>query len=345
MLAQLPLELIDRVIECLSFDDVRAIACVCSALRPPAQLRLFKTISIWGLADTDPITPSRTEILLSQPSLLRCASHLIVEDLQFPFILHQREISIHSLWPHLPTMYRLTYVELDLEPSTYAIGLSALEALGSAREIELNLRTTVPIDLIISDKPLPVHSLTMPVDTAGDQLTTQLLRKCSQTLRVLRLFLQMNRVPSLAPLPYLCELSLHMCIEGSDPDLVSWFSFLDQHPTITCLSIDSRFILLVPPLPNMLPNLHSLKATTLVIERLIPGRPIHSVHAIYYSYPSPPFPVNTMCQIFQLSNVPLTVLEITTYSIFPGEGLIKVLKSLPKLREFTLDKPRYEVCP
>ena len=149
MLAQLPLELIDRVIECISFDDVRAIACVCSALRLPAQRQLFKTISISGLENADDSTPTRTELILSQPNLLRCASRLLVEDRLFLFLLFQRErreISIHSLWPHVPTMYRLTYVELNLEPSTYAIALSTLEGLGSAREIELNLRVGLPPD-------------------------------------------------------------------------------------------------------------------------------------------------------------------------------------------------------
>src|SRR5258708_3718618 len=178
MLAQLPLELIERVIECLSLNDPRAIACVCSAVRPPAQLRLFRTIPINGLAETDHATPSHTENILSHPNLLQCASRLIV---------HQRKISIHSLWPHLPTMYRLTYVELDLTPINYAVGLSTLEGLGPAREIQLKLRHPLTPDLAISDKPLPVRSLSIRVDTEGDQSARQLIQKCSQTLRELHL--------------------------------------------------------------------------------------------------------------------------------------------------------------
>ena len=344
MLAQLPLELIDRVIECLSFDDVRAIACVCSALRLPAQRQLFKTISISGLENADDSTPTRTELILSQPNLLRCASRLLVEDRLFLFLLFQRErreISIHSLWPHVPTMYRLTYVELNLEPSTYAKALSTLEGLGSAREIELNLRVGLPPDLIISDKPLPVHSLSIPVGAADDELTRQFFQKCSQSLRKLHLYLYINKVPSIPPLPYLCELSLYAMAQSHGQDLTPWFPFLDQHPTITRLSIDTIYTLSVPPPPNVLPNLQSLKANTVISEPLIPGRPIHGVHVEYYS---DQFPVDIMFRALRSSNVPLTILEITTYAIFPREGLVNLLQNLPKLLEFTLEKPRYEVC-
>ena len=342
MLAQLPLELIDRVIECLSFDDVRAIACVCSALRLPAQRRLFRTILISGLAKPDDATPTRTELILSQPNLLRCASRLIVEDRQFQFSLLQREISIQSLWPHLPAMmYRLAYLELSLEPSTYAIALSALEGLGSAREIELSLRIGMPPDLVISDKPLPVHSLSIPVGPADDQLTTQLFQKCSQSLRKLHLYLYMDGVPSIPPLPYLCELSLHARFKSNGQDLTPWFPFLNQHPTITRLSIDTIYTLSAPPPPNVLPNLQSLKANTVVSEQLIPGRPILGVRVEYYSDRCR---VDIMFRALRSSKVPLTILEITTYAIFPGEALINLLQDLPKLRAFTLEKPRYEVC-
>ena len=344
MLAQLPLELLDRVIGCLSFDDIHAIACVCSALRLPAQRRLFRTILISGLANTDDATPTHTENLLSQPNLLRCASRLLVEDRLFRFLFLQREIremSIHSLWTHVPTMYRLTYVELSLEPSAYAIALSTLEGLGSVREIELNLRVGLPHDLVISDKPLPVHSLSIPVGAADDELTRQFFQKCSQSLRKLHLYLYINRVPSFPPLPNLCELSLYARSQSHGQDLTRWFPFLAQHPTITRLSIDTIYNLSVPPPSNVLPNLQSLKATTVVSEQLIPGRPIHVVNVEYYSEQ---FPVGTMFQVLRSSNVPLTILEITTWAIYPGEALINLLQSLPKLCEFSLEKPRYEVC-
>ena len=344
MLAELPLELIDRIIECLSFDDVRAIACVCSVLRLPAQRRLFRTISIWSLVNPGDPTPTRTEIILSQPHLLRCASHLVVDDYLLQLALFQRKISLHSLWLHLPTMYRLTYVVLCLGRSTYAMALSALEGLGSVREIELNLRNRMHPGLIISDKPLPVHSLTIPVYASGSQLTRQLFQKCSQSLRKLHLDLYTNRVPPIPPLPYLCELSLRamlVMLESQGYELTPWFPFLDQHPTITRLSIDTIYTLSVPPPPNVLPNLQSLKANTVISEPLIPGRPIHGVHVEYYS---DQFPVDIMFRALRSSNVPLTILEITTYAIFPREGLVNLLQNLPKLLEFTLEKPRYEVC-
>ena len=341
MLTQLPVEIIDQVIECLSPEDIRAIACVCSALRPPAQVRLFRTICIRSLAEVDDTTPSRTEVILSHPSLLRCASRLIVEESQFP---DQREISIDSLWHHLPMMYRLTYLELDLRPSNYAIGLSTLEGLGSTREIDLNLMLPLTPDLVMSDKPLPVRSLAISVTAVDDQVTRRLIQKCSQSLRKLRLFLQMNGVPSIPPLPHLCELSLHAIFPGNDTDFASWFPFLEQHPTITRISMDTGYVLAVPTPRCVLPNLQSIKANTTVCEWLIPGRPVQDVHAEYYSYTSPQFPLDVMFRVLRLSNVPLTTLEITTYNMLHGEELINMVQTLPKLRKFMLDKPRYAVC-
>ena len=341
MLAQLPVEIIDQVIECLSLQDIRAVACVCSALRPPALLRLFRTIRIRSLAEANDTTPSRTEVILSHPNLLHCASRLIVKQSQFPY---EREISIDSLWPHLPMMYRLTYLELDLPPSNYAIGLSTLEGLGLTKEIELNLRHPLTPELIISDTPLPVRSLSIRVNTLGDQVTRRLLQKCSQSLRKLHLSLQMNRVPSIPPLPHLCALSLHPTLTSGVPDLALWFPFLDQHPTITRLSIDRASVSAVPIPPNILPNLQSLKTSPVIGERLIPGRPVHSVQAKSYSTPyNSSFPGDIMSRVLRPSNVPLTILEITRYHILPEE-LIKLVQTLPKLRKFTLERFCYQVC-
>jgi len=346
MLAQLPVEIIDQVIERLSLEDIRAIACVCSALRPPALLRLFRTIRIRSLAETADTTPSHTEAILSHPNLLQCASRLIVEEPQFPFqaLLDQREISIHSLWSYLPMMHRLTYLELDLGPSNEAIGLSTLEGLGLTKEIELNLRLPLTPDLVISNKPLPVRSLSISVDTAGDQSTRRLLQKCSQSLRELRLFIQMDGVPSIPPLPHLFELVLHMSLAGDDPDLALWFPFLEQHPTITRLSVDTGYTLAVPTPPNVLPNLRSIGASRMVTERLIPGRPVHDVRVEWYCFTSPQIFVDIMSRVLRLSDVPLTILQITTYHTVRSEELVKIVQTLPKLRKFTLDQPRCAVC-
>ena len=205
----------------------------------------------------------------------------------------------------------------------------------------VGFQPSLPPDLIISDKPLPVHSLSIPVGAADDELTRQFFQKCSQSLRKLHLYLYINKVPSIPPLPHLCELSLYARAQSHGQDLTPWFPFLDQHPTITRLSIDTIYTLSVPPPSNVLPNLQSLKATTVVSEQLIPGRPIHGVHVEYY-YDQ--FPIDIVFQALRLSNVPLTILKIITWAIFPGEGLINLLQNLPKLFEFTLEKPRYEVC-
>ena len=293
MFTQLPLEIIDHIFEYLCFKDIRSIACVCSAFRLPGQLRLFRTIYI----RTDPLNSplNHTQSILSSPHLLQYPSALIVRDYSCSY---KPEIPIDSLWSHLPKMYRLSYVEIILEPGERLRALSALESCGSAREIALKLRRTFTPDMLISDTPLPVHTLDMVVDASGHQLAARVVQKCSQTLRRLDLFLTNGITPSLPFLPHLSELSLYMEVYGaaSDHDFTSWFPFLDRHPTITRLLLSTRFTLTAQPSPNLLPNLQFLKATPAIIERLVPGRPVNYIRV---NYPSRlayglPFHVNTM---------------------------------------------------
>jgi len=44
MFAHLPLEIVVHMVDYLYFEDIRSIACVCSAFRLPTQLLLFRTI-------------------------------------------------------------------------------------------------------------------------------------------------------------------------------------------------------------------------------------------------------------------------------------------------------------
>jgi len=346
MLARLPLEIIDLIFECLDFEDIRSIARVCAALRLPAQLRLFRAMRI--LISAEDTYPKHTEHILSSPHLLQYASRLTILERFGPYTT-RNEIIIHPLWFYLSTMYRLSYIEIALKPSNTSRVLSALESLDSAREIGLKLTIALTPDLLISDNPLPVRSLSMLVHTLGDRVGTRLLQKCSASLRELHLYLQESTIPSLPFLPHLFELSLHTEYDGDDPALMSWFPFFYRHPTITRLSLDRKFTLGAPVPPNLLPNLRSLEAHPILIELLIPGRPVHNVHAKYYSdittCITPQFPVDILLQPLQQSLVPVTTLEISTRIHFPKNDLINIVQALPKLCKITLGQPHYEVCP
>ena len=346
MFTQLPSEIIDYILEYLGFKDVRSIACVCSAFRLSGQLRLFRTIYI----RTDPDTgfPNHTQSILSSPHLLQYPSALIVQRYS---CLHKAGISINSLWAYLPKMYRLSYVEIILEPRERLRALSALKRCGSAREIALKLGGTFTPDMLISDTPLPlplpVHTLDLMVDAPGHQQAAQVIQKCSQSLRRLNLFLVNGISPTLPFLPRLSELSLYMevCGAASDHNFTSWFPFLDRHPTITRLLLSTRFTLTVQPSPNLLPNLQFLKATPAIIERLVPGRPVNYIRVIYPSRLAYglPFHANTMLRPLRRSIVPMTSLEINTDTFIPSDSLIDMVQALPKLRKFILEDPRYEV--
>ena len=346
MFTQLPLEIIDHIFGYLSFKDIRSIACVCSAFRMSGQRRLFRTIYI--RIDPYNYLPSHTQCILSYRRLLQYPSALIVQPYDCAY---KTGTSSGFLWNILPKMYRLSYVEITLGPRECLRALSALKRCGSVRQIALRPRRTFTPDELISDTPLLVHTLDLMMDASGHQLAARVVQKCSQTLRRLDLFLKNGITPTLPFLPHLSELSFNMeVITGvygatSDHDFMSWFPFLDRHPTITRLLLSTRFTLTVQPSPNLLPDLQFLKATPAIIERLVPGRPVNYIRV---NYPSRlayglPFHANTMLRPLRQSLVPMTVLEIMTDTFIPSDGLVDMIQALPKLRKFVLEDPGYEV--
>ena len=338
MFVQLPFEILDHVVGYLDFEDVRSIARVCSTFRLPAEFRLFRAIRI--VPNTHYPYFNHTESILSTPHLLRCVSRLVVQCFD-----SRQHISFHSLWPRLPMMCHLSSMEISLDRNDCSRALSALESLGSEREIALILGRILSPNLTISDKPLPVHSLHLTVDASNHQVTTRLVQKCSQSLRKLHLIPKDNTIPLLPLIPHLCEFSVHpsLSILDNEPDLMSWFPFLYQHPTITRVSLGCSFILAVQPSPNLLPNLQVLSATPTIIERLIPGRPVDDIHTEYFSQAVDRFPGKIMLRPLQQPSVSVTTLTIITNVQFPRKLLINIVQALPKLRKFTLEWPCYQV--
>ena len=224
---------------------------------------------------------------------------------------------------------------------------TVLESCGSARELFLRAEGTFTPNVLVSDTPLPVHTLNLMMGASGRQLAARVVQKCSQSLRRLDLHIKNRVTPTLPFLPHLSELSLYMEMDimAGGHDFISWFPFLDQHPTITRLSLCTRFTLTVQPSPNLLPNLQFLSATPAVIERLVPGRPVSYIrvgcpailaHGL-------PFHIDTMLWPLRQPIVPMTSLEISIGSFLPSDCLIAIVQALPTLREFILGASRYEV--
>ena len=331
MLAQLPFEIVDHIVEYLDLNTVHSIACVCSALRLPAQRRIFRTVQIVSYYN-DPY-PEHIDSILSSPHLLQCSSSLHIGP------VYMEEPFINSLWSHLPTMSRLRSMHILLQPDECSIALSALESLGSTREIALNVRHSLGPDMLISDHPLPVHLLDVYVDTPTHHVVTRLAQKCSQSLRTLVIFLLDNITPPLPFLPHLHELTIGttMSLIRDDPDLVSWFPFFSQHPTITRIVLGDRFTLAGQPPPDLLPNLQFIYATPAIIERLAPGRPVNHIHAEYYPGTAQQFPDDIMLRPLRQPFVSVTTLEIMTNRHLPNDGLINIVQALPKLCDFSVD--------
>ena len=338
MLALLPFEIVDHIVGYLDFRNVRSIACVCSALRLPCQLRLFRTIAIGFYPSKS--YPCRTVSILSSPHLLQYPSCLMVG--------YDRPTAMEAFWPRLPVMYRLRTMHIYFEPipNSCSRALSALESLGSAREIALICNGDLAPDMIMSDNPLPFHSLELSVNASNHQVVKRLIQKCSQSLRQLHVCLQHNITPPSTFLPHLYEFSArtYLLHPANKPDLMSWFPFLNRHPTITRLSLGPQFTLTVQPSPNLLPNLQFLSATPAIIERLIPGRAVDDIYAIDRSPLECRFPVDIMLRLSRQTVVPVTTVAIDTQStLLPDNFLINLVQSLPKLRKFTLEWTCYEV--
>ena len=235
-------------------------------------------------------------------------------------------------------------MDIHLEPSCLKL-LSAPEFLGLAREITLGLSCGLApgLYLLISEDPLPVHTLELFVKASSHQLATRLVQKCSQYIRKLHLSIT-DTAPSLPFLPHLDEFSLTKVNQiGNVPDLMPLFPFLDQHPTITRIILGSEFTLTVQPPPNLLPNLQFLGAYPAIIERLIPGRPVNDIHAEYFFHVNSRFPVDIMLRALRQPFIPVTTLTIKTDSYLRTELLTSMVQALPKLCQITLQWPCFEV--
>ena len=335
MFAQLPFETVDHIVGYLDFKDVRTIARVCSAFRLPAQLRLFRAIRT--VSDTDQLYHDRIKSILSTPHLLQCVSHLEVQCYD-----SEQQTSLHSLLPRLPMMSRLRSIDIRLYLAfdDCSRTLSALESLGSEKEITLSFECVLHPNLDIPDNPLPVHSLDLYVDAPNHQVATELVQKCSQSLHKLFLNLKDGTTLPFPFLPHLCELSIHST--GNDIDLMSWLPFLYQHPTITRISL-SGFTLAVQPSPNLLPNLQFLEAAPQIIGQLIPGRPVNHIRATYNHQPTDCFLDDIMLRPLRQPFVSVTTLAILTYVYFPDDVLINIHQALPKLRKIIFRWACYEV--
>ena len=336
MAAQLPFEIVEDIIEYLDFEDVRSIARVCSVFQLPARLQLFGTIWIVCNTYSKPEHP-----ILSSLHLLQYASCLVFLCIGSTM----QQTSIHSLCSHLPMTYHLRNMEISLTPNDCLRVLSALERLGSAREIALILWCNLAPDLLISDNPLPVHSLCLHVDASTHQVATRIIQKCSQSLRRLSLFLKDKTTPPLPFLPHLCEFSIQTSLFVLDKDLglMSWFPFLYQHPTITRISLDPTFTLAMQPPPNLLPNLQSLEAHPTIIEQFIPERPVNCITVEYFFQTTDHFPNNILLWPLQQSVVPVTIFAIKTSTYLSNNILINIIQTLPQLRKFSIDWHYHEV--
>ncbi len=336
MLAQLPFEIVDHIIGYLDFNHLRSVARVCTAFRVPAQLRLFKTIQI--LPTCSGCFPDHIMSILSSPHLLQCLSRLVLN-----FFFCKEVPALRPLWSHLPIMHRLRNMDMQFGPGECLKMLSTPEFMGLARKMTLSLTCSPAPDLPTSDDPLPVHTLGLFVQASNHQLETRFVRKCSQSLRKLHLYIT-DTTPSLPFLPHLYELSLTtMTPRRNDQELVSWLPFLDQHPTITRMILGYEFILAVQPPPNLLPNLQFLRASPAIIERLIPGRAVNDIHVEYFSRGRDGFPVDIMLRSLRQPFVPVTTITIKTASDLPNELLTNIVQSLPKLCQITLEWPCFKV--
>ena len=348
MFVQLPPEIIDQIIECLpSKQDTCSIALACSALRPHAYRRLFRRLAVF--VDGGNIVPTSAELILFYPHLLQYPTRLFI----WHALLSKRRsvysqkhgdiptIPVHYIWSHLIDMPHLTSLNLCLSTSYYGAVLSTLERLDAGRNITLDLSEKLQHDVSMSENSLPVKCLTLPMDEPSHQLGKQLLQKCSQSLFELRLHLEGLCTPDFPFLPHLRVFSLRV----TDGDLTPWLPFFMKHSSLTSVTLDNNITSINPVPPDLLPELQYLEAHPLVVERLIPGRPVHTV-AIFTTTCLPdklPSSYNTIFQSFTLPCAPVTTLDITVDAFQSAKLLVDTIRSLPMLRSLCFSVG-YKVC-
>ena len=171
--------------------------------------------------------------------------------------------SADALWPHLPTMYRLTYIELNGDPPHHYSRMAYVFGKGDSTQTLGPPNTDMPI----SDNPLPIHSLPIAVNTKGEQAARRLLQKYSQSLRKLHLSLYRTDFRPTPPPPHLCEFSLA-------PKMApKWCHGGFYSSAITCLSLDILYKFAAPVPLHLLPDFQHRKPIRRVSNGLFLGDP------------------------------------------------------------------------
>jgi len=352
MLTRLPSETIAQIIEYLpSKEDARSVALVCSALRPHAYRRLFRSFRV--SVERGNIIPFQAELVLSYQHLLQYTSRLLIWRSAFAsrsiYPPEHGEVPgtpLHYLWPHLTNMPRLTCIRLNLESGGYPAALSALERLDPARSITLYIADRIGRGIPMSENSLPVQLLSLHLDGLSHQMGNQLVRKCSQSLFELRLILYRALIPDLPFCPHLRKvfISFSVLTGTHDRDLTPWLSTFAQYPSLTSVSLGPTFTSVNTVHPSLLPNLQSLSAHPVIVERLVPGRPVHTVDVTApFRFKKQSSSYSTVLQSLALSCVPVTTLDITIDAILSTEILVNMIRSLPMLRILQLSTG-YQVC-
>lgn len=337
---QLPPEILDQIIEYLCFEDTRSISLVCSTLRWRAYRQLFKTIRISVLNGN--ILPRDVKLFLHHSHLLRYVSCLVIWPLigrvnivgaqvqRMPIHRRTPAIPVSFLWSQILTTRRFTSIKLYFARYDYDL---VLQGLDPAENVDSGFQRELEDGMVASDGIVPVRSLDLPVAESGHRLVSQLLHRCSQSLVELRVTLRNTSTPNFPFLPHLRVFALYWTPPGLVDDLTPWVPFLNQHPSLTCVILDSCITSVPTTHLALLPNLQSLTAYPSIIEWLVPGRPVHDITIKYFERATS---LDSISHSLPLSRVPVTTLFIRTRVFSAANLLVDMVHSLPMLRVFHL---------
>jgi len=254
-------------------QTLKALSVTCRSLRSIAQSILFKTLRIdlgmkLGLRGS-------VDDLLANPRI--CAAIRFL-DLRGPHNDHEQLSLIQKMLPKVVGLRKVLVCFVNLSKTF----LGALLGIAANTPLQISLNWNMYPDGVI---PMPhtrlrISHLHLTLDHPSLEFCRSLFHASATTLTALKIMEDKGRLMKLADiaLPFLHDLTL-IAMEN-EVSRTSAAAFITAQKAIRKLGLRGTMRSLPQIPPNALPNLRELKASTELVNQLVPGRPVVAIEVI-----------------------------------------------------------------
>jgi hypothetical protein len=312
-------------------QTLKALSITSRSLRSIAQSLLFEELRI----DLGKVLRGSIDDLLANPQICAAIRFLELRG-QYPFNAKpprndEEKLSlVKKILPEMVGIRKVSIYQVTLSKEF----LDAFLGIAANTPLQINLAWNIyPYDVIpTAHTPLQVSFLYFGpavVDDPSLEFYRSMLHASAATLTGISIGAYGDGIMKLADinLPFLHDLTLFIATEN-EVSRTGAAAFLTTQRAIRRLDLRGAVRPFTPIPPNALPNLQELRASTELINQLVPGRPVTSIEVIY----SPGSDQDWLGEEVAQSTARVRILRAYTIpAIFNTQMVKRVVKILPFL--------------